>query len=182
MLATWLLEILIGAALLVALALSVTLVGLVFRLAAPADAHEVPALSRPAALGGLLLGLALLSGPAMQGGFDPRQLFNPGGAFDVPPLGAAELALAQVGVPQHPLGLWLGAAALALVGVALVAALLLWRGLHALRAVLAALLLAGLLAALVHLAGHTAAWLLARLNIAALLLALLAFQAWRYRH
>ena len=181
----------IGVAVLIVLA-AVRLGSLQFALIAPHDAEAVPLLHSLGFATGLAAAVALLLTAPHAAEFSPQRLFAPQSIWDVPLGGFLSLyalpARSALIAAWEALGGGGGSAAMAAGWVAvlatvagLAASFRMWRGGLRWRAALSFLVLAGWTALIANYAAHLAAWGLMQLGFWAFLLALFAFQRWRYR-
>jgi hypothetical protein len=181
----------IGVAVLIVLA-AVRLGSLQFALIAPHDAEAVPLLHSLGFATGLAAAAALLLTAPHAAEFSPQRLFAPQSSWDVTLGGFLSLyalpARATLVAAWKGLGGVGGSAGMAAGWVAVLAAVAglavsfrMWRGRLRWRAALSFLVLAGWTALITNYAAHLAAWGLMQLSFWAFLLALLAFQRWRYR-
>lgn len=181
----------IGIAVLIVLA-AVRLGSLQFALIAPHDAEAVPLLHSLGFAAGLATAIALLLAAPHATEFAPHRLFAPQSIWDVPlgeflsrdalpshaTLGAAWGGLFGAGGGVHVAAGWISVLALM---AGLMLSFRMWSGRLRLRAALSFLVLAAWTALIVNYAAHLLAWGLMQLGFWAFLLALLAFQRWRYR-
>lgn len=181
----------IGVAVLIVLA-AVRLGSLQFALVAPHDAEAVPLLHTLGFAAGLAAAVALLVAAPHAAEFSPHRLFAPHSIWDatlgeflarhaLP--GRSTLGAAWDGLFGGGGGALMAAAWASILAVAtgLAVSFRMWRGRLRLRAALSFLLLATWTALIVNYAAHLLAWGLTQLGFWAFLLALLAFQRWRYR-
>jgi hypothetical protein len=162
-----------------------------YSLIAPPDAEAVPVLHMLAVAGGVALGVLLLAALPHAGDFLPSRIYAADSPWDIGVLEfirghalprrntlAAAWHILRQGDPVWPaMGGYIG---LGLTGLAVLQALLTWRGGQALRAALAALLLAGWTALVMHHLAHLAAWTATMLNFWLFALLLLFWQRRRY--
>lgn len=181
----------IGVAVLIVLA-AVRLGSLQFALLAPHDAEAVPLLHSLGFAAGLAAAVALLVAAPHAAEFSPHRLFAAQSIWDVKlgeflsrhalpgraTLGAAWDGLFGVGGSLRMAAAWAGVIALV---AGLAVSFRMWRGRLRLRAALSFLVLATWTALIVNYAAHLLAWGLIQLGYWAFLLALVAFQRWRYR-
>jgi hypothetical protein len=181
----------IGVAVLIVLA-AVRLGSLQFALVAPHDAEAVPLLHSLGFAAGLAAAIALLVAAPHAAEFSPHRLFASQSIWDVT-LGEF---LSRHALPGHATlgaawdGLFgadggarmaAGWASVLAVAAGLAVSFRMWRGRLRWRAALSFLVLAAWTALIVNYAAHLLAWGLMQLGFWAFLLALVAFQRWRYR-
>lgn len=181
----------IGVAVLIVLA-AVRLGSLQFALIAPHDAEAVPLLHSLGFAAGLAAAVVLLAAAPHAAEFFPHRLFAAQSIWDVTlgeflsrhalpdrtTLGDAWAGLFGAGGAARMAAAWISVAAVA---AGLAVSFRMWRGRLRLRAALSFLVLAAWTALIVNYAAHLIAWGLMQLGFWAFLLALLAFQRWRYR-